>query len=87
MNIADLSTKGNQPYFMEDTIHLGWRGWLAADEYIQPFLDSKVKEKPLYEINHYFLSQKLAARGTKKIFRGNEKGGLLENRNAGGFIQ
>lgn len=57
MNIADLSTKGNQPYFMEDTIHLGWRGWLAADEYIQPFLDSKGKEKPSYEINHYFLSK------------------------------
>ena len=47
MNIADLSTKGNQPYFMEDTIHLGWRGWLAADEYIQPFLDSKGKRNHL----------------------------------------
>ena len=68
MNIADLSTKGNQPYFMEDTIHLGWRGWLAADEYIQPFLDSKVKEKPLYEINHYFLS-KIGSKRHQKIFR------------------
>ena len=68
MNIADLSTKGNQPYFMEDTIHLGWRGWLAADEYIQPFLDSKVKEKPLYEINHYF-SPKIGSKRHQKIFR------------------
>lgn len=67
MNIADLSTKGNQPYFMEDTIHLGWRGWLAADEYIQPFLDSKVKEKTLYEINHYFLSKNWQQEAPKDI--------------------
>lgn len=67
MNIADLSTKGNQPYFMEDTIHLGWRGWLAADEYIQPFLDSKGKEKPSYEINHYFLSKNWQQEAPKDI--------------------
>ena len=65
MNIADLSTKGNQPYFMEDTIHLGWRGWLAADEYIQPFLDSKVKENRCMKSTIIF-SPKLAARGTKR---------------------
>ncbi|WP_291292223.1 D-alanyl-lipoteichoic acid biosynthesis protein DltD [Enterococcus sp.] len=57
-NIADLSAKGDQPYFMEDTIHLGWCGWLAADKFIQPFLDPARKEKPLYDINNYFLSEK-----------------------------
>ena len=85
MNIADLSTKGNQPYFMEDTIHLGWRGWLAADEYIQPFLDSKVKENRCMKSTIIF--SKIGSKRHQKIFRGNEKGGLLENRNAGGFIQ
>ena len=24
---------------MEDTIHLGWKGWLAADQQIRPFLE------------------------------------------------
>ena len=52
---------------MEDTIHLGWRGWLAADEYIQPFLDSKGKEKPSYEINHYFLSKNWQQEAPKDI--------------------
>ena len=31
-NIADLSHDGAKNYFMQDTIHLGWNGWVTADE-------------------------------------------------------
>lgn len=55
-HIADLSKDGDRPYFMQDTIHLGWNGWLAADKYINPFLTEK-QAKPNYQINDDFLSQ------------------------------
>lgn len=56
-NIADLSDDGDLPYFMEDTIHLGWRGWLQVDQSVKPFLDSKNTEKPNYKINNQFYSK------------------------------
>ncbi|EOL43156.1 D-alanyl-lipoteichoic acid biosynthesis protein DltD [Enterococcus phoeniculicola] len=56
-NIADLTTQGNVDYFMEDTIHMGWRGWLAADEYIKPFMETKTKVKPTYKMDERFLSE------------------------------
>ncbi|EFQ56972.1 D-alanyl-lipoteichoic acid biosynthesis protein DltD [Streptococcus downei] len=55
-HIADLSKDGDRPYFMQDTIHLGWNGWLAADKYINPFLTQK-QAQPNYQINDAFLSQ------------------------------
>ena len=36
-NIADLSKDGGKKYFMEDTIHLGWNGWVAVDKYVKKF--------------------------------------------------
>lgn len=36
-NIADFS-KMEDPYFVKDTIHLGWLGWLAFDKAVDPFL-------------------------------------------------
>lgn len=48
-HIADFTEKANVPYFMEDTIHLGWRGWLEADQYIRPFLEDT------YTSSHYHL--------------------------------
>ncbi|MCD1023778.1 D-alanyl-lipoteichoic acid biosynthesis protein DltD [Enterococcus sp. SMC-9] len=54
--IADFTNKDQEPYFMTDTIHLGWRGWLAADQYIQPFLEEKTAQ-PSYHLNNYFYSQ------------------------------
>jgi len=38
-NIADFTQQRYMPYFMEDTIHLGWRGWLATDRALQEFLN------------------------------------------------
>lgn len=55
-HICDLSQKGNVPYFMTDTIHLGWRGWLAVDQKVDPFL-TKPQKQPHYRINDQFYSQ------------------------------
>lgn len=56
-HIADFTDLDRIPYFMEDTIHLGWRGWLEADQYIKPFL-SDLKADPVhYRMNDYFLSE------------------------------
>ncbi|CAH1853400.1 D-alanyl-lipoteichoic acid biosynthesis protein DltD [Convivina intestini] len=54
-NIADLSHRGGEKYFMQDTIHIGWRGWLEADQYINPFLSSDYQDVN-YQINDRFLS-------------------------------
>lgn len=56
-NIADLSQDGGQPYFMQDTIHLGWTGWLKADQYIRPFLKNLHVGKINYHINNYFYTK------------------------------
>jgi len=56
-NICDLTDKGNVPYFMTDTIHLGWRGWLAVDQKVDPFL-TKQQAEPTYKINDKFYSQR-----------------------------
>ncbi len=50
-NIVDLTDKADVPYFMQDTIHLGWKGWLAADQYIEPFLDNKRPVSFSYQMN------------------------------------
>lgn len=55
-NIADLSQDGGEDYFMQDTIHVGWRGWLALDQYLNPFLSSGTT-KTDYTINNRFLSK------------------------------
>ncbi len=58
-HIADLSKDGGHPYFMQDTIHMGWNGWLAVDDYVDPFL-TKPQPKPHYRINNDFLSRQWA---------------------------
>lgn len=55
-SIDDLSDQGNVDYFMEDTIHLGWQGWLTADEQIKTFLTGPT-HTPRYKINNQFLSK------------------------------
>ena len=43
---------------MQDTIHLGWNGWLAADKKIAPFLKDHRSQAENYKINNpYFLSK------------------------------
>lgn len=58
-HIADFSNQGTTPYFMEDTIHLGWVGWLAFDKAINPFLSNPTRA-PEYKINNAFLTKSWA---------------------------
>ncbi|WP_099203520.1 D-alanyl-lipoteichoic acid biosynthesis protein DltD [Miniphocaeibacter massiliensis] len=51
-NIIDFTYKRDVDYFMEDTIHIGWRGWLELDQYLNPFLEDKAKGQNNYKINN-----------------------------------
>ena len=55
-NIADFSKDGGEPFFMKDTIHLGWLGWLAFDKAVDPFL-SNPTPAPIYHLNERFFSK------------------------------
>ena len=55
-NIADFSKNGAEPYFVKDTIHIGWLGWLAFDKAIDPFL-SNPTPAPTYHLNERFFSK------------------------------
>ena len=55
-NIADFSKDGDEPYFVKDTIHIGWLGWLAFDKVVNPFL-SNPTTAPSYHMNDRFFSQ------------------------------
>ena len=55
-NIADFSKNGDEPYFVKDTIHIGWLGWLAFDKVVNPFL-SNPTTAPDYQMNDRFFSQ------------------------------
>ena len=55
-NIADFSKNGDEPYFVKDTIHIGWLGWLAFDKVVNPFL-SNPTTAPSYHMNDRFFSQ------------------------------
>jgi D-alanine transfer protein len=37
--IADFSGHEYDPYFMKDTIHIGWKGWVYTDKAIKDFYD------------------------------------------------
>ncbi|HEL1086283.1 TPA: D-alanyl-lipoteichoic acid biosynthesis protein DltD [Streptococcus equi subsp. zooepidemicus] len=59
--IADFSRNGGDKYFMEDTIHLGWNGWLAFDKEVAPFLEDQTPPSK-YQLNPYFLTKAWANR-------------------------
>lgn len=56
-NIADFTKNFDKHYFMADTIHLGWVGWLTADQHIQPFLEKNSNKAPNYQLNGSFYSE------------------------------
>ena len=58
-HILDLSKDGSKDYFMQDTIHLGWNGWLAFDKGVNAFLISE-QPAPDYQLQDIFLSKKWA---------------------------
>lgn len=65
-NIVDMSQDGGEKYFMQDTIHLGWRGWLKMDQTVGPFLQNK-QAKPNYKINNYFYTTNWQNLSGKKL--------------------
>ncbi|MEY8446308.1 D-alanyl-lipoteichoic acid biosynthesis protein DltD [Enterococcus ratti] len=54
--VADFTKMANQSYFMEDTIHLGWKGWLAADKQIKSFLENP-QTSSNYQLDPSFYSK------------------------------
>lgn len=58
-NIADFSKDGDQAYFMQDTIHMGWKGWVAFDKAVDPFV-SNPTPAPNYNLNDRFYSKEWA---------------------------
>ena len=56
-NVEDLSRHGGEKYFMEDTIHLGWRGWVAVDQAVKPFMQ-RPNGRYNYNIHDYFYTKK-----------------------------
>ena len=37
VQVVDFSEDSNTDYFMEDTIHIGWKGWVSIDEVLYKF--------------------------------------------------
>ena len=37
--VADFSSHEYDPYFMKDTIHIGWKGWVYTDQAIKQFYE------------------------------------------------
>ncbi|ALS03312.1 D-alanyl-lipoteichoic acid biosynthesis protein DltD [Enterococcus silesiacus] len=66
-NIADFTKDCDTQYFMADTIHLGWRGWLKADQRIQPFLESDATKSPNYQLDGSFYSKEWQQKNPKSI--------------------
>ena len=78
-HVADLSKDGGKQYFMEDTIHLGWNGWLTMDKYVRPFM--KLKNMPInYHINNYYFSNAWAQKPNAKISKAVEEKAKQVNR-------
>ncbi|KZL35794.1 D-alanyl-lipoteichoic acid biosynthesis protein DltD [Secundilactobacillus collinoides] len=63
-NVVDLSNQGGKRYFMTDTIHLGWRGWIAVDQHVKPFLTQQ-QTAPHFHMKGYYLSKQWANRIVK----------------------
>ncbi|WP_026575214.1 D-alanyl-lipoteichoic acid biosynthesis protein DltD [Bacillus sp. UNC438CL73TsuS30] len=42
--VADFSGHEYDPYFMKDTIHIGWKGWVYTNKAIKQFYDSNDKK-------------------------------------------
>lgn len=56
-NISDLSKRGGEDHFMEDTIHIGWRGWVAVDQAVKPFMEQQMQPAN-YRLQNYFFNKK-----------------------------
>lgn len=53
----DMSAYDDTPYYLQDSIHLGWRGWVAVDRAVHSFMSAPVSAdyKPVSE--KFYLEQ------------------------------
>lgn len=58
-HILDLSHDGSKSGFMEDTIHIGWAGWVKFDRASNQFISNK-QPQPHYHMSDKFLSKRWA---------------------------
>ena len=42
--VVDFSGHEYDKYFLKDTIHLGWKGWIYFDEAVQKFYSENSRE-------------------------------------------
>lgn len=58
-DVVDLTTVKNSNYIAEDTIHMGWRGWLMLDKKLQPYYKDKRADpaQTQYKMDNYFLTE------------------------------
>lgn len=64
-DVVDLTTVKNSNYIAEDTIHMGWRGWLMLDKKLKPYYEDKHADPKAtqYKMNNYFLTDSWAQDG------------------------
>ena len=55
--VLDFTADRGEDYFMEDTIHIGWRGWVALDQKVAPFLAERQSQDPTYQLDPYYFSK------------------------------
>ncbi|SJZ62674.1 D-alanine transfer protein [Pilibacter termitis] len=53
-NVIDFTDKSTTPYFMNDTIHIGYRGWLALDKHVLDFMKQSNKAQYNIQEKKYF---------------------------------
>lgn len=56
-HVLDLSHDGGKTSFMEDTIHIGWAGWVKFDQTSSHFIE-KSQPAPHYRLSDQFLTTK-----------------------------
>jgi D-alanine transfer protein len=50
-HVADFSKHEYDPYFMKDTIHIGWKGWVYTDKAIEDFYNGVKTKKEVVKAN------------------------------------
>lgn len=55
-NILDLSKNGNKKYYMTDTIHIGWRGWIDVDNAVKEFMKLP-NQRYNYNLSNYYFTK------------------------------
>lgn len=76
-NIADFSKDGGKKYFMEDTIHLGWNGWIAVDQAVKKFMKLP-NGRYNYDLDNYYFTRAWQNKDNVKPLNLNDRDSLKE---------